>query len=74
MTDAEPSKADVIAPAPAPAATSSSGPPVVINDKIPSGQVNLRLLLVSGKKSDVLVLPSDTVEAVRKKVFDSWPK
>ncbi|KAJ3277468.1 Ubiquitin-like protein 3, partial [Borealophlyctis nickersoniae] len=50
------------------------GPTVVINDKIPEDKVNLRLLLVSGKRTDVMVSPSDTVDAVRKRAFEIWPR
>ncbi|EGF76418.1 hypothetical protein BATDEDRAFT_92735 [Batrachochytrium dendrobatidis JAM81] len=40
---------------------------------IPSDKVNLRLLLVSGKKSDLLVSGSDTIESVCIKIANSWP-
>jgi hypothetical protein len=49
------------------------GGPVII-DKVPEDQVNLRLLLVSGKKSDILVSGSDTVATVKVKIFEQWPK
>ncbi|KAJ3220207.1 hypothetical protein HDU67_005533 [Dinochytrium kinnereticum] len=46
----------------------------VVIDKVPEDQINLRLLLVSGKKSDILVSPADTIDAVKQKVFSAWPK
>ncbi|TPX40004.1 hypothetical protein SeMB42_g06167 [Synchytrium endobioticum] len=39
-----------------------------------SNQVGLRLLLVSGKKHDVLADPTETVDAVRRRVYENWPK
>ena len=32
------------------------------------------MLLVSGKKSDVLVSAKDSIQAVRQSAFASWPK
>ncbi|KAJ1565115.1 hypothetical protein HK405_013126 [Cladochytrium tenue] len=50
-------------------AASAGGSPAV-----PADKVNLRLLLVSGKKADVLVAPTDRVETVKEKIFGDWPK
>ncbi|KAJ3284714.1 hypothetical protein HDU76_008251, partial [Blyttiomyces sp. JEL0837] len=47
---------------------------VIVIDKVPEDKVNLRLLLVSGKKSDLLVNPSDTIDTVKQKIVDTWPK
>ncbi|KAI9204291.1 uncharacterized protein BJ171DRAFT_506869 [Polychytrium aggregatum] len=55
----------------APASVPPKGP--TINDKVPDGQVNLRFLLVNGNKTDLLVLPTDTFEVVRKRIFEQWP-
>ncbi|KAI9329371.1 ubiquitin-related domain-containing protein [Zopfochytrium polystomum] len=41
---------------------------------VPSGKVNLRLLLVNGQKSDFLVNPTDRIDAVKQAVFAAWPK
>ncbi|KAJ3100133.1 hypothetical protein HDU97_002465 [Phlyctochytrium planicorne] len=46
----------------------------IVIDKVPEDQINLRLLLVSGKKSDILVLPTDGVDTVKQKIFTTWPK
>ena len=37
-----------------------------INESIPEQKANIRLLLVSGKKSDILVSPTDTIDTVTK--------
>ncbi|KAJ3154073.1 Ubiquitin-like protein 3 [Geranomyces michiganensis] len=52
---------------------SSVNVPVVVNDKIPADKVNVRFLLVSGKRSDLLCDPSDTVDEVRAKIYAAWP-
>lgn len=41
---------------------------------IPADKVNLRLLLVSGKKSDLLVNASDLIDSVCNNIFSNWPK
>lgn len=46
----------------------------IINDKIDPSQINLRFLLINSRKYDLLVLSSDSVEDVRKRAFDTWPK
>ncbi|KAJ3177703.1 hypothetical protein HK101_010195 [Irineochytrium annulatum] len=56
------------------AGTSSGDGATVHETRIPEDQVNLRLLLVSGKKSDFLMAPGETVDSVKAKIFSSWPK
>ncbi|KAI9015971.1 ubiquitin-related domain-containing protein [Hyaloraphidium curvatum] len=48
-------------------------PPLNVIDAVPPEKINLRLLLVSGRKTDMLAGPQESVEAVRRRVFDSWP-
>lgn len=43
-----------------------------IND-VPPDRVNLRLLLLSGRKTDLLVLPTASIEAVRGQIYQNWP-
>jgi hypothetical protein len=44
-----------------------------VSENIPSGKVNLRFLLVSGKKTDLLCDPTDSIEEIRKKAHQQWP-
>ncbi|KXS13810.1 hypothetical protein M427DRAFT_58059 [Gonapodya prolifera JEL478] len=46
---------------------------VVHHDKVPSDQINLRFLLVSGKKTDMFCGPTETIDAVRNKIYQNWP-
>ena len=41
---------------------------------IPDDQVNLRLILVSGKTKDYLFKPSDSAGDIAQFVFDKWPE
>ncbi|KAJ3101721.1 hypothetical protein HDU96_009897 [Phlyctochytrium bullatum] len=75
--------APLAAAAPQPNAASSSATALqatttttttTVIERVPDGQINLRLLLVSGKKSDFLVSPSDSVDAIKQKIFSNWPK
>jgi hypothetical protein len=45
----------------------------VVNEKVPEDKINIRLLLVNGRRSDVLLSPSDNVLSAKRKIFDSWP-
>jgi len=36
-------------------------------------QINLKLILVSGKTAEFLVTDADTVTAITQHVFDNWP-
>ncbi|KXS12559.1 hypothetical protein M427DRAFT_101289, partial [Gonapodya prolifera JEL478] len=36
-------------------------------------QINLRFLLVSGKKTDMFYGPSDSIDTVRNKIYQNWP-
>ncbi|KAI8811576.1 ubiquitin-2 like Rad60 SUMO-like-domain-containing protein [Cladochytrium replicatum] len=47
---------------------------VVVIDRVPDGHVILRLLLVSGSKSDIALLPTDTVKDAQMKIFEAWPR
>ena len=47
--------------------------PLNVIDNVPADLVNLRLLLLSGRKTDILVLPTESIEAVRSKVLSNWP-
>ncbi|KAL2920238.1 hypothetical protein HK105_200306 [Polyrhizophydium stewartii] len=40
---------------------------------VPSDKINLRLLLVSGKKTDLLMNPTDTIETVCRTIASAWP-
>jgi hypothetical protein len=42
-------------------------------DPVPTDKANVRILLVSGQKTDFLVTPSDTIEQFCQLVFDQWP-
>lgn len=54
--------------------TSPSSQSLVVIDTVPATKMNLRLLMVSGLKSDLLVNPSDTVAGVKQQILDSWPR
>ncbi|KAI9101355.1 ubiquitin-related domain-containing protein [Phlyctochytrium arcticum] len=47
---------------------------LVVNDKIPDDKVNLRFLMISGQKTDVLMEANDTIISVKRKIFSVWPK
>ncbi|KAI8807423.1 ubiquitin-2 like Rad60 SUMO-like-domain-containing protein [Cladochytrium replicatum] len=47
---------------------------IVVIDRVPDGHVVLRLLLVSGSKSDIALLPTDTVKVAQRKIFEAWPR
>ncbi|KAI8824108.1 ubiquitin-related domain-containing protein [Fimicolochytrium jonesii] len=49
------------------------GPPVVVNDRVPNNKVNLRFLLISGRRTDLLFDPTATVDFVRSQIFEAWP-
>jgi hypothetical protein len=42
-------------------------------ETVPADKANVRILLVSGQKTDFLVSPSDTIETFCQLVFDQWP-
>jgi hypothetical protein len=46
----------------------------ILNEKFPSSNVNLRFLFINGRKFDLLVLPTDTIETIRKAALQAWPK
>ncbi len=46
----------------------------VINEAVPSDKINLRFLLVDGRRTDLIVDPSNTAEEIQQKAFDTWPK
>ncbi|KAI8921768.1 hypothetical protein BC831DRAFT_404885 [Entophlyctis helioformis] len=75
------------APAPAPAASTSqskaaatassaagAGAGAAAGAAIPAGSVRLKLLLVSGKTSELVVDGTATIDAVCRSIFDAWPK
>ncbi|TPX33975.1 hypothetical protein SmJEL517_g03196 [Synchytrium microbalum] len=43
-------------------------------NKVDNETIKITLLLVSGKRSDLVVSPSDTVEAIKRRIFENWPK
>ncbi|TPX56268.1 hypothetical protein PhCBS80983_g04639 [Powellomyces hirtus] len=47
--------------------------PVVVNDKIPGNKINLRFLLISSKRTDMLFDPQDTIEIVKNRIWQAWP-
>ncbi|KAI8621668.1 ubiquitin-2 like Rad60 SUMO-like-domain-containing protein, partial [Chytriomyces sp. MP71] len=40
---------------------------------VPEDQVCVRLLLVSGLKTDLLLAPKDSVEDLKNRIFNNWP-
>ncbi len=46
---------------------------VNVYDSVPSDKANVRILLVSGQKTDFLVSSSETIENVCQLVYDQWP-
>ena len=46
----------------------------VVNETIPSDKINLRFLLVDGRRTDLIVNPSDNVDEVLQRAFETWPK
>ena len=40
---------------------------------VPSDKVKLRLLLTNGQKADFIFSPGDTIEYVKRHVFENWP-
>lgn len=55
-------------------ADAEKGASVVVNDKVPADKVNLRFLLVSGKRTDLLFDANETVDGVKTKIFEAWPR
>ncbi|KAI1311568.1 Ubiquitin-like protein 3 [Mortierella claussenii] len=53
-----------------PASAASTAPGAVVD----ADSVALTLLLVSGSRTTFFFKATDTIEAVKNKVFDSWPK
>lgn len=49
------------------------GPLVIHSELCPSDRTILRILLVSGQKTDISTLPTDTVDQFCLAVFESWP-
>ncbi|KAI8618483.1 hypothetical protein BC830DRAFT_1108527 [Chytriomyces sp. MP71] len=52
---------------------SKVGATSVAVDKVPEDQVCVRLLLVSGLKTDLLLAPKDSVEDLKNRIFNNWP-
>jgi hypothetical protein len=42
-------------------------------ESCPADKTLVRILLVSGQKTDFLVSPTDTVESFCQSVYDEWP-
>jgi hypothetical protein len=53
--------------------TETLGPTVQINSECPPGKTILRILLVSGHKTDIICNPNDTVTTLCSQVYDNWP-
>lgn len=53
--------------------TSPTTTKVNIYDSVPSDKANIRILLVSGQKTDFLLSSSETIETVCQLVYDQWP-
>ena len=47
---------------------------VITNEQVPAEKYNLRFLLLSGNKTDMICDPTETVEQVKERVFEQWPK
>ncbi|KAJ3002817.1 Ubiquitin-like protein 3 [Thoreauomyces humboldtii] len=47
--------------------------PVVVNAKVPADKVNLRFLLISGRRTDLLCNAGDTIEDVKARIHAAWP-
>ena len=47
---------------------------VHLYDTCPPERTVLRILLVSGQKTDIICNPSDSVEGFLKKCFEQWPE
>ncbi len=56
------------------ASTGTVSASVIVNETVPETRVNLRFLLVTGKKTDMLVDPKNTIETVKKAIYEVWPK
>ena len=54
--------------------TETPGPTVHINETCPADKTILRILLVSGHKTDMICNPSDSVTQLCSQVYDSWPQ
>ncbi|KAJ3028488.1 UNVERIFIED_CONTAM: hypothetical protein HDU68_001556 [Siphonaria sp. JEL0065] len=52
---------------------SSLKPKSVVVDKVPDDKVCVRLLLISGLKTDLLFVQTDSIEAVKIRIFNAWP-
>ncbi|KAJ3236852.1 hypothetical protein HDU81_010318 [Chytriomyces hyalinus] len=55
------------------AAASASKTPSATVDKVPDNQICVRLLLINGQKTDLLFVPSDSIETVKSRIFSAWP-
>ncbi|KAJ3232631.1 Ubiquitin-like protein 3 [Chytriomyces hyalinus] len=54
------------------AATASNTPSTTV-DKVPDNLIGVRLLLINGQKTDLLFSPTDSIEAVKSRIFLDWP-
>ncbi|KAG0358312.1 ubiquitin-related domain-containing protein [Gamsiella multidivaricata] len=54
--------------------TPSSTPATAAAATVDADKVALTLLLVSGSRTTFTFQPTDTIEVVKSKVFESWPK
>ncbi|KAJ3074735.1 hypothetical protein HDU98_010420 [Podochytrium sp. JEL0797] len=43
-------------------------------DKVPGDQVCVRLLLISGDKTDLLFVPTENIDSVKTRIFENWPE
>ncbi|KAJ3285023.1 hypothetical protein HDU79_007646 [Rhizoclosmatium sp. JEL0117] len=48
-------------------------PVSVVVDKVADDQICVRLLLISGLKTDLLFGPTDSIESVKLRIFSAWP-
>ncbi len=46
----------------------------VHNETVPSDKINLQFLLVNGRRTDLIVAPTDTIDFIQQRAFDTWPK
>lgn len=53
--------------------TEIPGPTIHINSECPTGKTILRILLVSGHKTDMICNPQDTVSHLTAQVYENWP-
>lgn len=47
---------------------------VTVIENVPDNKVGLRFLLISGKKTDLLVDPNATLDFVKKAIYEAWPQ